>query len=55
MKMVLSYTFITIFVLLVALTVMVVFFGFGTPAPEERDFLFKLFIAEIGIAVLALL
>ena len=54
MKWILFYIFITIFVVIVAGTIMVVFFGYGEPRPEEREILFKVFIGEIGIAVLAL-
>ncbi|MCP5049054.1 MAG: hypothetical protein GY940_17925 [bacterium] len=54
MKWVLFYIFIGIFVVIVAGTIMVVFFGYGQPTEVERDILFKVFIGEIGLAVMAL-
>jgi hypothetical protein len=54
MKWILFYIFVTIFVIIVAGTIMVVFFGYGKPTEVEREILFKVFIGEIGIAVLAL-
>ena len=54
MKSVLFYVFVFIFVAIVAGTIMVVFFGYGKPTPQERDILFKVFIGEIGIAVITL-
>lgn len=54
MRWILFYIFITIFVLIVAGTIATVFFGFGSPSPNERSLLFKIFIGEIGIAVLTL-
>lgn len=54
MKWILFFIFTSIFVLLVAATVMVVFFGIGSPSPKEREFLFHVFIGEVGLSVLAL-
>lgn len=54
MKWVLFCIFVMIFVVIVAGTIATVFFDFGKPTPEERGILFKVFIGEVGIAVLAL-
>ncbi|NIM14948.1 MAG: hypothetical protein GTO45_23530 [Candidatus Aminicenantes bacterium] len=54
MKWVLFYVFVAIFVAIVTLTIMVVFFGFGDTTEQERDFLFKVFIGEVGIAMITL-
>jgi hypothetical protein len=54
MRSVLFYIFIAIFVVIVAGTIGMVFFGLGRPEPHEREILFNVFIGEIGLAVLAL-
>jgi hypothetical protein len=54
MKVVLFWVFTGLFVIIVFLTLLSVFFGIGSPTPAERDVLFKAFIVEIGIAVVAL-
>lgn len=54
MKWALFCIFLMIFVVIVAGTIATVFFDFGKPTTEERSILFKVFIGEVGIAVLAL-
>jgi hypothetical protein len=54
MRNVLFCIFLLFFVVIVAATIATVFLDFGKPTPEERAVLFKVFMVEIGIAVLAL-
>lgn len=54
MKFVLFWVFTGLFTVIVVLTLLSVFFGVGNPTPAERGVLFKAFIVEIGMAVLAL-
>lgn len=54
MKGALFCVFLIIFVVIVAFTIAKVFFDLGNPKPNERDILFKVFVAEVGVAVLAL-
>lgn len=54
MRNVLFCIFLLFFVVIVAGTIATVFLDFGKPTPEERAVLFKVFMVEIGIAVLAL-
>ncbi|UCH96346.1 MAG: hypothetical protein JSV88_05685 [Candidatus Aminicenantes bacterium] len=54
MRNVLFCIFLLFFVVIVAGTIATVFLDFGKPTPDERAVLFKVFMVEIGIAVLAL-
>jgi len=54
MKWILFYVVVSIFVVIVALTIAKVWFDFGSPSPAERSVLFKVFIGEVGLTVLAL-
>jgi len=54
MRWILFYTFVVIFVVIVAGTIATVFFDFGSPSPEERSILFKVFLGEIGVTVITL-
>lgn len=54
MRAVLFWVFVSAFCVLIIGTLAIIFFGFGSPTPEERSVLFKVFIAEVGLAVLAL-
>ena len=54
MKWILFWVFIILFVTIVFLTLLSVFFGIGNPSENERSLLFKVFIVEIGLAVVAL-
>ena len=54
MRWVLFWVFVTLFVVIVAATLLSVFFGFGNPSPGERKTLFTAFIVEIATAVFAL-
>lgn len=54
MKWILFWVFIVLFVIIVVLTLLSVFFGVGNPSENERNLLFKVFIIEIGVAVVAL-
>lgn len=54
MKNTLFCIFLIFYVVIVAGTIATVFFDFAKPKPTERAVLFKVFIGEIGIAVLAL-
>lgn len=51
MKWVLFWVFVTTFVLAVLGTLGMIFFGFGTPTPDERAILVKAFLVEIAAAV----
>jgi hypothetical protein len=53
MKGALFCVFLIIFVVIVAFTIAKVFFDFGNPTTQERATLFKVFITEVGVAVLA--
>jgi DNA-binding NtrC family response regulator len=50
-KWILFLVIISSFVLIVAGTLAMLFFDFGSPTPEERSVLVKTFIAEIGLCV----
>lgn len=54
MKWILFFVFVGLFVLIVMGTLAALFFGFGTLQPSERETLFKVFLIEIGLAVVAL-
>jgi hypothetical protein len=54
MRWVLFWIFAILFVLIVIATLAMIFFDFGNPQPEERRLLFKIFIGETGLAVIAL-
>jgi len=54
MKWTLFWVFVVLFVAIVILTLGSVFFGMGNPTENERSLLFKAFIVEIGLAVVAL-
>jgi len=54
MRWILFYIFTALFVLIVVMTIATVFFGLGAPTENERDLLFKTFVVEIGLAVVAL-
>lgn len=54
MRWILFWIFVALFLLIVVCTVLVVFFGIGSPNEEERSLLFKWFLGEIGAAVIAL-
>ena len=54
MRWVLFWIFTTLFVLIVIATLSMVFLGFGEPTESERNLLFKVFIGEIGVSVVAL-
>lgn len=54
MRTVLFIGFVTFFVVIVACTIGMVYFGFGSPTPEERSLLVSAFFIEIGVAVIAL-
>jgi hypothetical protein len=54
MKWIMFYVFLGLFVLAVLGTLGMVFFGFGTPTPDERSLMVKAFIGEIAAAVVAL-
>ena len=54
MRWVLFWIFTILFVVIVIATLTVIFFDFGNPQPDERSLLFKIFIGETGMAILAL-
>lgn len=54
MKWILFWVFVGLFVLIVMGTLSALFFGFGTLQQNERETLFKVFLIEIGLAVVAL-
>ena len=54
MRWILFGVFVALFVIIVLGTLSVVFLGFGELADTERSTLFKVFLVEIGIAVVAL-
>lgn len=54
MRWVLFWVFIILFVIIVVLTLLSVFFNVGNPTESQKDLLFKVFIIEIGLAVVAL-
>lgn len=54
MRLVMFWVFISLFVIVVLATLSLIFFGLGSPTPEERSLLFKVFIGEVGAAVVAL-
>ena len=54
MKWILFWVFVVLFAIIVILTLGSVFFGMGNPSENERSLLFKIFIGEIGLAVVAL-
>jgi FMN phosphatase YigB (HAD superfamily) len=54
MQWILFFVFVGSFLVLVAATSATVFLGFGSPTPEERSLLTKVFIGEVGAAVIAL-
>lgn len=54
MKWILFWVFISLFVIIVAGTLGILFFDFGKPTPEERSLLVKVFVAEVGVCVPAL-
>jgi hypothetical protein len=53
-RSVLFYVFVVLFVVIVAATLLTIFFGFGHLTPVERNVLFSAFVVEIGAAVVAL-
>ena len=54
MKWILFWVFVALFVLIVVGTLAALFFGFGTLQQNERETLFRVFLVEIGLAVVAL-
>ena len=54
MRWVLFWVFISLFVIIVAGTLSMIFFDLGTPQPEERSLLVKVFVIEVGICVATL-
>lgn len=54
MRLVMFWVFISLFVIVVLATLLLIFFGVGSPTAEERALLFKIFIVEVGAAVVAL-
>lgn len=54
MKWILFTIFVIIFIVIVAGTIAKVFFDYGKPNDNERAVLFKVFIVEVGLAVLTL-
>lgn len=54
MRWVLFWVFVTAFIIIVLSTLSMIFFGFGQATPEERSLLFKVFIGEIGVSIVAL-
>lgn len=55
MKWILFYVVVSIFVVVAIGIILVVFLDIGNPKPSERDFLFKVFIGDVGVAVLAMI
>lgn len=54
MRWVLFWVFVGLFVLIVTGTLLAVFLGFGRLEASERETLFRVFLLEIGAAVIAL-
>ncbi len=54
MRWILFWVLVTLYVVIVIATLLVVFAGIGRPEQQERSLLFKLFIGEIGVTVIAL-
>lgn len=54
MKWILFWVFVGLFVLIVVGTLSALFLGFGALQQSERETLFKVFLVEIGLAVVAL-
>ena len=54
MRWILFTIFVSLFVLIVFLTIATVFFGFGQPTEKERALLLTTFVVELGVAVAAL-
>ncbi len=54
MRWVMFYTFISLYVLIVIGTLLSLWFGIGQITREERSWLFRGFIVEIGLAIIAL-
>ena len=54
MRWILFWVFLSLFIAVVIGTLGALFFGFGHLTDSERDVLFKVFIVEIGAAIIAL-
>lgn len=54
MKWILFLVFVIFFIIITSLTILAIFTDFGSLTSGERDILFKSFIVEIGISIVAL-
>jgi len=54
MRWILFYVVVSIFVVVAIYAILVACFHIGDPKPSVRDFLFNVFIGEVGIVVMAL-
>jgi hypothetical protein len=54
MRWILFWVFIVIFIVITICTIILIFFDFGAVRENERDLLFKVFIGEVGLAIITL-